>query len=531
MGNAVWGSIGKITELWGQEMLNSNRLAAPHLWGMLAVAVLAAAAFANRPACAASSSRHGGIKNYYLDRQTQQIEVPVVLHKSETVQTDFPFGDAMVGDPEIADVVPLTNQSIYILGKKPGITRLSLLDTKKEVMGIIDIEVTYDLDILRRSLQGTSAYSKIKVSSMNGKILLSGVAPDAPAMSRALALAEQLAPHDVTNGMSVASPQQVMLEVRFIEATRDLSRGLGVNWATSGKVGATTGNSSIAGFAVPSTGNGVQSGGITAGNGGNFTNTSIFSPTSGLASNLIPFGTIGGQVLGGPVKADVFINALEQKGLARKLAEPNLVALSGDTASFLAGGEFPFPVGVNAFNQVTVEFKKYGVGLAFTPTVLAEGQINLKIEPEVSELDTTNTVSIGAYQIPSLSVRRASTTIELRDGQTFMMAGLLQGSHVADTQQLPWVGSVPVLGALFSSELFQKNETDLVILVTPRLVQPMVPGQKIATPLDNRKPANDSEFFLLGQHEVEVSKPKPTGGGHIIDLGPQPQQPMPEPAK
>ncbi|MGO9486947.1 MAG: type II and III secretion system protein family protein [Rhodomicrobium sp.] len=501
-------------------MLNSNRLAAPpRLWGMLAAAVLAAAAFADRPACAASSGRHGGIKNYYLDRQTQQIEVPVVLHKSETVQTDFPFGDAMVGDPEIADVVPLTNQSIYILGKKPGITRLSLLDTKKEVMGVIDIEVTYDLDILRRSLQGTSAYSKIKVSSMNGKILLSGVAPDAPAMSRALALAEQLAPHDVTNGMSVASPQQVMLEVRFIEATRDLNRGLGVTWAAGGKIGATTNNQSIVGGGVADNGN------------GNFSNNTVFNSAAGLASNLIPFGSVAGRVLDGPVKADVIINALEEKGLARKLAEPNLVALSGDTASFLAGGEFPFPVGVNAFNQVTIEFKKYGVGLAFTPTVLAEGQINLKIDPEVSELDTTHTVSIGAYQIPSLSVRRASTTIELRDGQTFMMAGLLQGSHIADTQQLPWAGDVPVLGQLFRSESFQKNETDLVILVTPRLVQPMVPGQKIATPLDNRKPANDSEFFLLGQHEVEVSKPKPTGGGDIIDLDPQPHQPMPEPAK
>ena len=496
-------------------MLSSNWLVAPRLWGVLAVAVLAAALCADRPALANGSNNT--IKSYHLDSHSQRIDVPVVLHKSETVRTDFPFGDAMVGDPEIADVVPLTNQSIYILGKKPGVTRLSLLDAKKQVLGVVDIEVTYDLDLMRRTLLTNPAFSKIKVSSMNGKVLLSGIAPDAPAMQRVVALAEQLAPHDVTNGMLVASPQQVMLEVRFIEATRDLARGVGVNWGTAGKVGGTTGNGNIV------------SGGVTDTGSGNFSNNTVFNSAAGLASNLVPFGSFAARVFGGPVKADVMVSALEQQGLARKLAEPNLIALSGDTASFLAGGEFPFPVGVNSAGQVSVEFKKYGVGLAFTPTVLAEGQINLKIEPEVSELDTSHTVTMGSYQIPSISVRRASTTIELRDGQTFMMAGLLQGSHVADSQALPWVNQVPVMGALFSSQSFQKNETDLVILVTPRLIRPMVPGDKIATPLDNRKPANSGEFFLLGKQEVEVSKPKPAGGGHIIDF--TPQQSISQPAK
>jgi pilus assembly protein CpaC len=308
----------------------------------------------------------------------------------------------------------------------------------------------------------------------------------------------------------------VMLEVRFIEATRNLNRGVGVNWSTGGKLGATTGNENI------------LSGGFQDTGKGNFSNNTTFNSAAGLASNLVPFGSFAGRVLGGPVKADVVVNALEEQGLARRLAEPNLIALSGDTASFLAGGEFPFPVAVNAFNQVSVEFKKYGVGLAFTPTVLSDGQINLKIQPEVSELDTTNVVLIGAYQIPSLTVRRASTTIELRDGQSFMLAGLLQGSHNADTQGLPWVGQVPVLGTLFRSQSFQKNETDLVILVTPRLIRPMIPGDKIATPLDGWKPAQDVEFFLLGKQEVRVSKPK-YEGGHIIDY--TPERPASAPSK
>ncbi len=447
------------------------------------------------------------LNSYYLDSKTQRLDVQVVLHKSETVRVEFPYGDALVGDPEVADVVPLTNQTIYILGKKVGVTRLSLLDAKKQVLGVVDIEVTYDLDILRSRLRGNSNFSKIHVSSVNGKVLLTGIAPDAVVLQQVLTLAEQLAPKDVTNGMTVASPQQVMLEVRFVEASRNLNRGIGVNWATAGKVGATTGNSNI------------QAGGIIGTGGGNFANTSVFD-LQGLLQNLTPYGTIGAKVLGGPVNADVFINALEEKGLARRLAEPNLIALSGDTASFLAGGEFPFPSSVSNNGQVSVEFKKFGVGLAFTPTVLSNGQINLRIDPEVSELDPANSVTMYGTTIPGLNVRRATTTIELRDGQTFMIAGLLQGENNSDTQGLPWVGNVPVLGTLFRSEAYKKQETDLVILVTPRLIRPMVPGDKIATPFDNRRPASDAEFFLGGQQEVQVSHPK-FAGGQIIDYAPE----------
>jgi pilus assembly protein CpaC len=299
-----------------------------------------------------------------------------------------------------------------------------------------------------------------------------------------------------------------MLEVRFVEASRNLNRGIGVNWAVGGRVGATTGNSNITAGGISDTGN------------GNFANTTVFN-IQGLAQNLIPYGAIAGRVLSGPVSADVFVNALEEKGLARRLAEPNLIALSGDTASFLAGGEFPFPSSVSNNGQVSVEFKKFGVGLAFTPTVLANGQINLKIDPEVSELDPANSVTMYGTTIPGLNVRRATTTIELRDGQTFMIAGLLQGQNTSDTQGLPWVGNVPVLGTLFRSDAYKKQETDLVILVTPRLIRPMVPGDKIATPFDNRRPASDAEFFLGGQQEVQVSHPKLVGG-QIIDYAPEP---------
>jgi pilus assembly protein CpaC len=226
------------------------------------------------------------------------------------------------------------------------------------------------------------------------------------------------------------------------------------------------------------------------------------------------------------VQADTLLQALEERGVVRRLAEPNLVALSGDTASFLAGGEFPIPVS-SSLGVITIEFKKYGVGLAFTPTVLGDGVINLKIEPEVSQIDPTTVIRAGNITIPALIVRRANTTIELRDGQSFAMAGLLQSISSTDQKQLPWLADVPILGALARSASYQKKETDLVIIVTPRIVRPARPGDVLRTPLDTSKPANDAEFFLLGQGEVTVPQDRRIKGrsdgsapniGHILDV-------------
>jgi pilus assembly protein CpaC len=207
------------------------------------------------------------------------------------------------------------------------------------------------------------------------------------------------------------------------------------------------------------------------------------------------------------------------------------VALSGDTANFLAGGEFPIPVAQQQ-NAITIEFKKFGVGLAFTPTVLADGVINLKIEPEVSQIDPTNSIRIGGIEIPSLTVRRANTTIELRDGQSFAVAGLLQSMNEVSQAQLPWVGNIPILGALFKSAAFQKKETDLVIIVTPRIVRPSRPGDLVRTPLDNTLPPNDVDFFLHGVQEItpkmarairKIEHGFDTGRpftGHVMELPP-----------
>jgi pilus assembly protein CpaC len=229
-------------------------------------------------------------------------------------------------------------------------------------------------------------------------------------------------------------------------------------------------------------------------------------------------------LIGGKNSLDVSLNALEQKGLARSLAEPNLVALSGETASFLAGGEIPIPAAAS-LGTISFNYQSYGVGLSFTPTVLRDGLINLVIKPEVSEIDSSTTVTVAGTSVPGLITRKASTTIELRDGQSFMLGGLLQNTSNSVQAQLPWVGDVPVLGALFRSAEYQKNETDLVIVVTPHIVKPLKPTEVVHTPLDNTLPANDIDFFLMGQPEVSPALARLAVGslyrpyvGHILDL-------------
>jgi pilus assembly protein CpaC len=411
------------------------------------------------------------------------IQLQVVVDKHRTVACDHEFSEVLVANPAIADVVALSNKQLYVLGKKAGTTSISVVGTNKRVLGLVNVEVAHDVDALTHRLRQFVPNSRIQATSVNGKVLLTGAVPDAVSMSRAVAIAEQVAPGAVTNAMSVRGSQQVLLEVRFIEATRDTSRDLGVGWEVLG-------NRFLA-----ATGPGIA---------------------GALASNNIPFGVAVARLLDGGTKADVIIQALEKRGLARRLAEPNLVALSGDTASFLAGGEFPFPVQADN-NKITVEFKKFGVGLKFTPTVLGEGQINLKIDPEVSELDPTSVLRVNGIEVPSLMVRRTSTTIELRDGQSFAIAGLLYSNNFKNQSQLPWIGEVPVLGTLFRSAAFQRKETDLVIIVTPRLVRPARPDEKLVTPLDGRLPSNDRQFFLEGKQEVKAARVQPFHG-HILEI-------------
>ncbi|HHS89164.1 MAG TPA: type II and III secretion system protein family protein [Rhodobacteraceae bacterium] len=406
----------------------------------------------------------------------------VTVGNSKTVETDLSFVDLVVGDPEIADVMPLTDRSLYVLGRKAGTTNVSVYDADRRLIGVIEVEVGYHTSRLRSELARRLPGADISVSSVNGQIVLDGIVPDASSMATALKIARKFSP-EVMNSLTIGGTQQVLLEVRFVEASRSAEKSLGVEWKA-----------------------------ITD-------NLTFNAGLSGLPNNATPFGTLLGKLLSSGVDADVLLKALEDRGVARRLAEPNLIALSGEKASFLAGGEFPFPVQADN-GTVTIEFKKFGVGLDFTPTVLGNGLINLKVEPEVSQIDTNTTVETAGIAIPSLIVRRMRTTVELRDGQSFAIAGLLQSMTRTTKQQLPWLGQVPAIGALFRSAAFEREETDLVVIVTPHLVQPARPGQRLRTPLDKTLPGNDVDFFVNGKSEIRktVLAGRIPAGGHILTI-------------
>lgn len=490
-------------------------------------AALAAFASADR---ATAADRRGSSGGVFVSEMNDVQRVKVVVNKSRTFKVDTAFATIVAGSPDIVDVKSLSDHLIYVQGKQTGTTNVILLDSSMKQIGILDVEVVIDTGNLQQNIRSSTGGHGIRVSASEGQVVLSGTAADAVTAERAMAIATSTVAKGgtVVNAMSVAAPQQVMLEVRFLEVSREAGRNLGVNLFAANANGTNVGNTGLGATTaigrapiggvnslnrVPRTGNissnSDSSTPVGANPAGSLPLLGTLGTLAGTAGGIAPapFGSLLTSLIrtsnGGSV--DLLISALETKGLARRLAEPNLTTLSGDAARFLAGGEFPVPIPTqttNGFPTITIDYKKFGVELAFVPTVLSRGVINLRVEPSVSELDFANAVTIQGTTVPSLTRRDARTTVELRDGQSFAIAGLLQTRNRQDVSQLPWIGSVPVLGTLFSSKSYQQEETDLVIIVTPRLVAPAAPGQQLASPLDSRLPANDVDFFLNGQMEV-----------------------------
>jgi len=474
---------------------------------------------ASRADAADRRSSGGGV---FVSETSDVQRVKVTVNKSRTFRVETPFSTIVAGSTDIIDVKSLSDHQIYIQGKQPGTTNVILLDSSMKQIGILDVEVVIDTGNLQQNIRTSTGGQGIRVSASEGQVVLSGTAADAVTAERAMAIATSTVAKGgvVVNAMSVAAPQQVMLEVRFLEVNREAGRNLGVNLYAANANGTNVGNTGLGAVTragrEPIGGINTANGPLGAGGGqvgkdptGSLPILGTLGTLAGTAGGIAPapFGSLLTSIIrtsnGGSV--DLLISALETKGLARRLAEPNLTTLSGDAARFLAGGEFPVPIPTqttNGFPTITIDYKKFGVELAFVPTVLSRGVINLRVEPSVSELDFANAVTIAGTTIPALSRRDARTTVELRDGQSFAIAGLLQTRNRQEVSQLPWIGSVPVLGTLFSSKSYQQQETDLVIIVTPRLVAPAAPGQQLASPLDSRLPANDVDFFLNGQMEV-----------------------------
>lgn len=305
--------------------------------------------------------------------------------QSLTVTTKEPVMELVVGDSEIADITPLTDRSFYIMGRTYGRTNIVAYDAQGRAIGVIDVEVTADIEDLRRSLRQLLPGANLKVRSINGQIHLSGSVPDAVMAERAVRIAREYGADSVINAISVSGSQQVMLEVRFVETSRIAGRELGVSWGAFGRRQTSVTGSVL--FPDPKDPDVIPFKGL-------------------LPSGAEPFGTMFARLLNGGVAVDVLIQALEQRGLARRLAEPNLIALSGQTASFLAGGEVPVPT-VRQSGEVAVEYKEYGIQLEFTPVVLENGLINLRLEPEVSQVDFSTMVRTGGVDVPGFTSRRA----------------------------------------------------------------------------------------------------------------------------
>lgn len=407
----------------------------------------------------------------------------LVAGKSTVLTSAVPVKRVSVGNPEVADFILLSPRDIYVTGKTAGTTNLTLWSNGK-VSAVYDLEVAYDVSLLKQQLYDTMPDEKdLRVMASNNTITLSGRVSSSGNLSRALALATAFAPEGkVNNLMEVGGVHQVMLEVRVAEIARSTTKRLGINfnYVKDNEFGVSL-LSGLSQLVAPIDAN-IPS--------VNSVSQSLFiSPT---VNALFRFNR-------GDYTWTGIVDALKEDGLAKVLAEPTLIALSGQSASFLAGGEFPVPV-PQGLGTVAIEYKKFGVGLMFTPTVLGSDHINIKVTPEVSELDFSTAVQFSGFVIPGLTTRTATTTVELGDGQSFAIAGLLRENIVEDVQKFPLLGDIPILGALFRSESFLKNETELVIVVTPKLVQPLnVANQPL--PTDYYIEPSDSEFYLEGLME------------------------------
>ncbi|MET0295102.1 MAG: type II and III secretion system protein family protein, partial [Phenylobacterium sp.] len=396
--------------------------------------------------------------------RSRVIAVPV--NKSLAFRLDRPASKIVVAQPDTAQIVATTDQSFYVRGKKLGSTNLLIYDRGGRLMDVVDVQVGFDGEALQRDLASALPGEDISVRTLGNGLLLTGRVSTTAVAAKAKALADKVAPEAVTSTLTVDASQQVILEVRFLEASRTALNELGFDLAAA--------NNSHFAFA---SGNAVNGPPINV-------NT--------------PAGVLRLSSTVGTAAFDVQINALEEKGVIRTLARPNLAALSGEKASFLAGGEFPFPV-PSGQDQVTIEFRPFGVTLDFEPVVQDNGLVRLKVAPEVSALDPRNSLRTNGFDVPSLSVRRATTTIELHSGESFAIAGLFQQDYMNAMREVPGLGDVPVLGALFRSSRWRRNESELVIIVTPRLATAADLGPQQPNPLGAFAEPSAIDLILMGQ--------------------------------
>jgi pilus assembly protein CpaC len=430
----------------------------------------------------------------HIDREiSSSKEISLEVGQNRLMEANAGLGRVAVANPEVADLKVVTNTQLLLTAKGVGDTYLTLWD-KQDVPLVMSLHVTRNLDALRKQLKELFPDEKINVSVAGDLVVLSGDVSDVRVPERVLAVG-RLHASKIANQLRVPGNQQVQLEVKFAEVSRTALREVGLNvFHNNGNrvAGVTTPYQPVGGFAdrlpnlvpgtngpgVPSVYPGAQAGAFN-----------LFF--SGLSS--FPFSAV--------------LSLLEENQLAKTLAEPTLVSMTGQEAHFLAGGEFPIPVS-SGLGTVQVLFKKFGIQLTFTPTVLSEGLINLQLQSEVSEIDPSLSVQLGGFTIPGLTTRQSDSTVRLRDGQSFAIAGLLSDKTRANIDKVPGLGDIPILGALFRSSSYRRDETELLVVITARLVHPVGPKDAPVLPGgDELNDPDDFELFLLGKMGTGPSHP------------------------
>lgn len=410
----------------------------------------------------------------------------VDMGRGQLIRLEEPAASVFVADPEILDVQVRSPRLFYILGTGVGTTTLFAVNEDDEILLSRDITVTFGVGRLQAAIDRLAPGAGVSVESLDRNLLVRGNVDSAEMAEDIRRLAEQFVgdEENLINRMTVSGPRQVNLRVRVAEIARRVDERLGIQWREL--TSSDPGSSFLQGIG----------GGQSAEAAGSF--------------------TIGLAGLRGPIDLNLLIDALASEGVISVLAEPNLTTQSGETASFLAGGEFPVPV-AQSEGALTLEFKEFGVGLEFTPTVLDGDRISLRVTPEVSELNPNDGITVGGITVPALTTRRASTTVDLASGQSFAIAGLLRETTTQEIDRLPGLGDLPVLGALFRSTAFTRGETELVIIITPYIVEP-VDGASLATPLDDFVPPTAVERILFGRFSGQPERQRP--GANVSPRGP-----------
>lgn len=413
-------------------------------------------------------------------------EMVLEVHKGQLIRLQRPAAAVFVADPEVADVQAHSPTMVYVFGRRSGTTTLFAVDVNEDVLLRRELVVEHHLSGLQRVLREVVPDARLEVRSVDGGIIIEGAVRDAVQAQELREIAGRYLGENesLINRITVASPTQVNLRVRVAEVSREVTKLFGINWEgifSPGDFlfGLATGRAFTTAGGFPFL-RATDSGGVT--------------------------NSLSGTYNNGDVSINGIIDALEREGLVNVLAEPNLTALSGETASFLAGGEFPVPVGQDDNNNIQIQFKQFGVSLAFTPTVLNAGRISLRVRPEVSDLSEKGAIKLNDLVIHALSTRRAETTVELGSGQSFAIGGLISNSTRNNLDKVPGLGDLPVLGTLFRSTRFQRSESELVILVTPYLVAPVASAQ-LATPRDGLEDPSDLERLISGS--IARSAPQP----------------------